>query len=106
MALIIVFRKIIAAKRDYKKKRSEGKDRKGGAEKTAIGEQDTQETRGCSEAADQMIHDKWAQCTDLWGRCYDNGEERWGTEGEMTKWDRSEQKERKESVIVTKNTGR
>lgn len=52
--------------------RSEGgeRERDGWTEKREAGrsrERDTQEERGCSAAADQMIHDKLAQRTDLWG---------------------------------------
>ncbi|KAK2861542.1 hypothetical protein Q5P01_001075 [Channa striata] len=39
----------------------------GGWTRQRWGEQRGRVERGCSVAADQMIHDKLAQCTDLWG---------------------------------------
>lgn len=71
---------------------------------------------GVSVAADQMIHDKWAQCSDLWVTQEDNGRRgRWQNEMEQEKREGvwleekdgkiTEKSERSWEVIVDINVG-
>lgn len=53
------------------------------------------EERGCSVAADQMIHDKLAQRTDLWGHPGRYNGEQWD---DKMRWSRTKRK-RKENLF-------